>query len=138
MFTLDPRLHNDTYWVGDLSLCRLLLMNDQQYPWCILVPRVADISEMHHLSPEQQRQFSLESNALSETLQTLYQPETLNVAALGNVVRQLHIHHIARFVDDPAWPAPIWGQHPVVNYNDEAAQRLLVRLQNTSPIKDLL
>ncbi|MET1219518.1 MAG: HIT domain-containing protein [Glaciecola sp.] len=123
-FELDPRLAGDTIHVTDLPLSRVLLMNDKHYPWFILVPRQAGLTELHQLDSEAQQQLQAESNRLSLFLEAQFQPETLNVAALGNVVRQLHIHHIARFTDDPCWPQPIWGKYPVQAYPAEQAQTL--------------
>jgi diadenosine tetraphosphate (Ap4A) HIT family hydrolase len=138
MFNLDSRLQNDTYFVANLPTSQLLLMNDNQYPWFILVPRVADISETCQLSETQQASVLAESNALSQALLDIYMPTTLNVAALGNVVRQLHIHHIARFEQDKAWPAPVWGHLPTVAYSKTAAQILINQILAHAKIKELL
>jgi len=124
-FTLDERLAGDTEFLVDWPLCRVLLMNDQQYPWCILVPRVMSdnddvMKELYELSDDQRAQFDLESVFLSKTLMQYFQGEKLNIAALGNVVSQLHIHHVVRFKNDIAWPAPIWGRHSVKPYDDAA------------------
>lgn len=138
MFNLDPRLQNDTYFVATLPTSQLLLMNDKQYPWFILVPRVPDINETCELTDSQQASVLAESNALSQALLDIYTPTTLNVAALGNVVRQLHIHHIARFEHDPAWPAPIWGHLPCVAYAEADAQILINQILAHAKIKELL
>ncbi|MDG1123032.1 MAG: HIT domain-containing protein [Glaciecola sp.] len=138
MFNLDERLQNDTYFVANLPISQLLLMNDKQYPWFILVPRIADISETCQLSASKQVGVLAESNALSQALLDLYVPTTLNVAALGNVVRQLHIHHIARFEHDKAWPMPIWGHSPSVAYSDTEAQLLINQILAHAKIKELL
>lgn len=116
MFNLHPQLEKDCIHIADLSLCRILLANDQQYPWFILVPMVNEISEIIDLSEAQQQQLWQESARFSHLLKAAYAPDKLNVAALGNVVPQLHIHHVARFTTDAAWPAPIWGKHPTVPY----------------------
>jgi len=111
-FALDSRLAADTLALGDLSLCRALLMNDARWPWLILVPRRAGVRELIEL-PDTDRHTLIEEISLaSRALQTLFSPDKLNVAALGNVVEQLHIHIIARRRDDPAWPAPVWGFQP--------------------------
>ncbi|WP_026374662.1 HIT domain-containing protein [Aestuariibacter salexigens] len=128
-FTLDQRLQNDCLHVCDLSLCRVLLMNDCQYPWLILVPRVADIAEIIDLTEQQQQTLWRESAQASRVLQSLYSPDKLNVAALGNVVAQCHVHHIARFHHDPAWPAPVWGQHPVTPYAEDELAATLDKLK---------
>lgn len=128
-FALDTRLQNDTDFVIDLQLCTVRLMNDAQYPWLILVPQVADISELHHLTETQQSLLNQDSNLTSVVLTEVFNPETLNVAALGNIVRQLHIHHVARYSDDPAWPSPIWGKQPVIQYDSKVKLKLINTLQ---------
>lgn len=127
-FKLDARLENDTIKVASWPLCDLLLMNDSQYPWCILVPRVAGLSEIYQLSRTQRQQLDLESIFLSKTLMTVFIGEKLNVAALGNVVKQLHIHHIVRYSNDPSWPAPVWGKFPAKAYSEEALKACLKKL----------
>lgn len=119
MFTLDTQLQKDTIAIASLPLCELLLMNDANYPWLILVPRRADVRELIELSAEDQLQFMQESNAVARLLQTQFSAEKLNIAALGNVVAQLHIHHIARFKSDAVWPKPVWGAMPAVAYADQ-------------------
>ena len=125
MFKLDSRLHNDTFFVCDLSLCRVLLMNDSQFPWLILVPMKNDIAEIIDLSEEEQITLLKESALASKAMQALFSPLKLNVAALGNVVRQLHVHHVARFENDRAWPKPVWGNQPAVAYNTNDAKALV-------------
>ncbi|MEC9168450.1 MAG: HIT domain-containing protein [Pseudomonadota bacterium] len=125
MFKLDSRLHNDTFFVCDLSLCRVLLMNDSQFPWLILVPMKNDIAEIIDLSEEEQITLLKESALASKAMQSLFSPLKLNVAALGNVVRQLHVHHVARFENDCAWPKPVWCNQPAVAYNTNDAQALV-------------
>ncbi|MNE26192.1 HIT domain protein [compost metagenome] len=116
MFALHPRLQADTQILGDLPLCRVLLAKDSQYPWLILVPRVAGLREIHHLLPEQQQQLMQESCAVAALMEEALGPDKINVAALGNLVPQLHLHHVARFSTDAAWPGPIWGAHPAIPY----------------------
>ena len=116
MFELHPRLQADTQILGDLPLCRVLLAKDSQYPWLILVPRVADLREIHHLAPAQQQQLMQESCAVATLMEETLGPDKINVAALGNLVPQLHLHHVARFSTDAAWPGPIWGAHPAIPY----------------------
>lgn len=125
MFKLDSRLHNDTFFVCDLSLCRVLLMNDSQFPWLILVPMRNGIAEIIDLSEEEQMTLLQESALASKAMQALFSPLKLNVAALGNVVRQLHVHHVARFESDCAWPKPVWGSQPTVAYDANKAQALV-------------
>ncbi|MFQ2109416.1 HIT domain-containing protein [Aeromonas rivipollensis] len=116
MFELHPRLQADTQILGDLPLCRVLLAKDSQYPWLILVPRVPRLREIHHLLPEQQQQLMQESCAVATLMEEALGPDKINVAALGNLVPQLHLHHVARFSTDAAWPGPIWGAHPAIPY----------------------
>lgn len=111
-FVLDPRLACDTAPVVDLLLCRVLRMDDARWPWLILVPRRAGVRELVDLSLADQQALSGEIARASRALQTLFSPDKLNVAALGNVVEQLHVHVIARYRNDPAWPAPVWGFEP--------------------------
>ncbi len=129
-FELHPRLQADTLFIADLSLCRLLLVNDNQYPWTLLVPRRPDAKEAHHLSPEDQQQLQIESNMLCRTMENLFSPDKLNVAAIGNVVPQLHIHNIARFKTDVSWPAPVWGALPAVPYSELEKSQRVTQLQN--------
>jgi diadenosine tetraphosphate (Ap4A) HIT family hydrolase len=108
-FLLDPQLEADTYYIGDLPLCRVLLMNDARYPWLILVPQKPDLAEIIDLAPVDRQQLMAEISAASEALKNLFNPDKLNVGALGNRVRQLHVHVLARFVSDESWPGPVWG-----------------------------
>lgn len=123
-FSLAPELQRDCIELADWPLCKVLLMNDSQYPWFILVPRVADVKEIIDLSEELQITLLQESGKLNKLLQQVFSPDKLNLAALGNMVPQLHVHHIARFTTDPAWPAPIWGKLPAVPYSDEQIEQL--------------
>lgn len=129
MFTLHPQLAKDCFILGDLPLCRALLMNDANYPWCILVPRQDNIREIHELAQADQAQLLAESTRLARALTSLFRPDKLNIAALGNLVPQLHLHHIARFTTDPAWPRPVWGQHPARPYPAGAAAARRAALQ---------
>ena len=125
MFELDDRLKADTVEIGDLSLCRVLLMNDAQYPWVILVPQRENVREIFELSDADQHQLMRESNAVAKAMSGHFKAEKMNVAALGNMVPQLHIHHIARFSHDAAWPKPVWGLHPPMAYGEaELAERI--------------
>ena len=108
-FTLHPRLAADTIALGDWPLCRLLLMNDARFPWVILVPR-PDLREIHDLPPAERATLIEEIARTSAVMQRAFKADKMNVAALGNQVPQLHIHIIARFATDPAWPNPVWGQ----------------------------
>lgn len=104
-------------------------MNDRQYPWFILVPRRRGVSEIFQLDQQDRLQLITESCLLAETLNEIYQPDKLNIAAIGNLVPQLHIHHVGRYQTDKAWPAPIWGKFPTVPYEESEAQALIARLQ---------
>jgi diadenosine tetraphosphate (Ap4A) HIT family hydrolase len=119
VFVLDPRLLQDTLPIGDFPLCRLLLSNDSNYPWFILVPRRANISEVFQLEPVDQLRLWQETTVLAERLKEVFEADKLNVAALGNVVSQLHMHVIVRRRDDVAWPAPVWGKQPAVPYTED-------------------
>ncbi|UFH50355.1 HIT domain-containing protein [Pseudomonas sp. KNUC1026] len=129
MFSLDPRLQNDTLHLGDLPLCRLLLSNDSQYPWFILVPRVAGVSEVFDLSAADQQALWNESSWLGEVVKAAFAARKVNIATLGNVVSQLHMHVIARFAEDPAWPGPVWGKLPARPYAPEEVEQLCERLK---------
>ncbi len=129
MFVLDAQLLQDTVPVGDFPLCRLLLSNDSNYPWFILVPRRADISEVFELSDADQLQLWKETTQLSQLLKGLFHADKINVAALGNVVSQLHMHVIVRHRSDPAWPGPVWGKHPAQPYTAEQVSVIRDRLK---------
>ena len=109
MAELHPQLAKDCVEIGRFPLCRVLLMNDANYPWFILVPDRDDITEIFQLSEADQQQWLAESAEMSRVIYDLFQPDKLNIGALGNMVPQLHIHYIARYRDDPAWPKPVWG-----------------------------
>ncbi len=110
MSELHPQLAQDCFEIAQLPLCRVLLMNDAHYPWLILVPQREGLTEIYQLDEHDQQQFMRESSAISQALHRCTSADKINIAALGNMVPQLHIHHVARFKDDPAWPAPIWGK----------------------------
>lgn len=130
---LHPQLMNDTLLVGEMPRSRLLLINDAQYPWCILVPRIAGAKELHRLNDADQLQVLRESVALSRAMEVVFKPHKMNIAALGNVVPQLHIHHIARYKTDPAWPAPVWGKLPAKPYAPDHAAARIVALRQQLP-----
>lgn len=116
-FQLDPRLAADSLPLIDWPLCTLRLMNDARYPWVLLIPRRQGLRELHDLGPTDTRQLWRESRRLSVALMTVFAGEKLNVAALGNMVPQLHVHHIVRHRNDDAWPGPVWGRHPARPYD---------------------
>lgn len=123
-FQLHELLVRDCIELTDLPLSKLLLMNDSQYPWFVLVPKVNNIQDIYQMEWEDQQQFLNESSMLSEVLMELFQGDKMNVAALGNVCPQLHVHHIVRFQGDIAWPQPIWGVHPLKAYSEEQIQEI--------------
>jgi diadenosine tetraphosphate (Ap4A) HIT family hydrolase len=128
-FKLDRQLEQDTVLVADWHLCQVRLMNDSRYPWVILIPKVEGVSEIHQLADEQQQLLLGESVRLSKALEQLFAPHKLNVAALGNMVRQLHIHHIVRFEDDASFPRPVWGVGDAVPYEAGALNETVNGLQ---------
>ncbi|MCJ8168580.1 HIT family protein [Atopomonas sediminilitoris] len=125
MFELDQRLAADCLRVGDFPLSRLLLMNDAQYPWFILVPRREGVSEVFQLDAADQSALWQEAAGLAEVLKDIFSADKMNIATLGNMVPQLHVHVIVRRKSDAAWPAPVWGKHPAMAYTAE--QILAVR-----------
>lgn len=120
-FALHPQLETDSLSITDLPLTMVRLINDVHYPWLILVPKVANVTEVIDLSASQQAQLWQESAMISEVLTQLFTPDKLNIAALGNMVPQLHIHHIVRYREDVSWPKPIWGQVSAKPYSYQAA-----------------
>ncbi|WMS89159.1 HIT family protein [Pleionea litopenaei] len=135
MFSLDQRLKNDCVLLTDLALSQLLLMNDQQYPWLILVPRVADIQEVFELSNQQQGELWKEVAMVSKLLNEEFKPEKINIGALGNIVRQLHVHVVARNKQDVAWPGPVWGAAPAKPYSEDELVEIRSRvLRNISSV----
>lgn len=126
-FVLHPQLAKDSVWIKDWPLCQLRLINDKNYPWFILVPRRPGVREIIDLTDEDQWQLWQESKKLSLLLQQVYAPDKLNTAALGNMVPQLHLHHIGRFIADAAWPAPVWGKAAAVPYTEVELQTELQR-----------
>ena len=128
-FELHAQLAKDSIWLADWPLCQLRLINDSNYPWFILVPRRANIRDVIDLSDEEQAQLWQESAKLSRLLRQKFRAEKLNLAALGNMVPQLHLHHVARFSSDAAWPSPIWGKVAAIPYTE---QQLVVLLNEWS------
>ena len=129
MFSLDPRLQQDTLTVGEFPLCRLLLMNDAQYPWFILVPRRAAVSEVFDLDAADQLALWQETTTLASVLKDGFAADKMNVATLGNMVSQLHMHVIARTREDAVWPAPVWGKLPAQPYSEVQLAEVLARLR---------
>ncbi|MGU3360675.1 HIT domain-containing protein [Methylobacterium sp. M6A4_1b] len=127
-FTLDPQLAADTVHVGDLALCSVLLMDDARFPWLILVPRRAGASELTDLSQADAQALMDEMRIATGVMLTLAKPDKVNVAALGNVVAQLHVHVIGRFRSDPAWPKPVWGIGTATPYPHHARAQMIERI----------
>ena len=130
MFQLAPELTRDCVTVCDLDLCRVLLMNDSQYPWVILVPMLPQVTEIHNLSSEERSLFWEESDCVSRAMSALFNPYKMNVAVLGNMVPQLHLHHIARYTDDAAWPKPVWGVNPAIPYSPSESEEIVQKLRD--------
>lgn len=127
-FALDPRLFTETVPVGDLALSSVLLMDDARFPWLILVPRRAGLSELTDLTSEDAAALMEETRVAVGVMQALAQPDKVNVGALGNVVPQLHVHVIGRFLLDPAWPHPVWGVGSRNPYPPHARIQMVERL----------
>lgn len=123
-FELHPQLAKDSIWLADWPLSQLRLINDRNYPWFILVPRRANIRDVIDLTEADQSTLWQESAKLSQLLRVKYNPEKLNLAALGNMVPQLHLHHVARYSTDVAWPAPIWGKVAAKPYTEQQVSQL--------------
>ncbi|MBP8925376.1 MAG: HIT domain-containing protein [Pseudomonadales bacterium] len=123
-FELHPQLARDCIVLGDFALCRVLLMNDSNYPWVILVPRRANVRELHELQEAELGMFWRESMLLGRMLMSHFRGHKLNVAALGNQVPQLHVHHIVRYEHDRAWPKPVWGVAPTLAYTEMQLQEV--------------
>ena len=123
-FILDSRLAADTFPVTTLGLCTLRLMNDKRWPWLILVPQRANMAEIHELTPLDQTMLTFEAGLAAQALKKVTSCEKINSAALGNVVRQLHFHVIARNTGDAGWPGPVWGFGARESYKNEEARSL--------------
>ena len=124
-FALHPQLAQDSVAIGELRLCRLLLNRDANYPWLLLVPRQVDVTEIIDLDAGARSQLMAEIADVSHALSELTQCDKLNVAALGNMVPQLHVHIIARRKSDVAWPRPVWGVAPAIAYGDNEMKTLI-------------
>ncbi|MFV1997532.1 MAG: HIT domain-containing protein [Acidiferrobacterales bacterium] len=129
MTDIHPRLLQDCVLLGRFKLCHLLVMQDANYPWFILVPDRDGASEIYQLAEPDQMQLMKESAILSRGLQKAFGGDKLNVAALGNIVPQLHLHHVVRFRSDAAWPAPVWGKLPALPYETDQLQGVIAKLK---------
>lgn len=128
MADIHSQLLADCSCLGRYDLCHLLLMNDAHYPWFILVPDRDGASEIIDLAEADRQQLLRESCDLAQSLKAAYKPDKLNIAALGNIVPQLHVHHIVRYRQDAAWPAPVWGQLPACAYSADERAAVLAQL----------
>lgn len=128
-FALDPRLDEIGHMLGDFPLSHVFLFDDARFPWVMLVPRRAKISEIIDLQEADRLQLFKETMLASEALKRVAKPDKLNVGALGNMVRQLHVHIIGRFESDPAWPGPCWGHGERQPYPPHMAGQLIDRLR---------
>ena len=132
MTEIHSQLTDDCIVLGQMPLCHLLLMNDNQFPWFILVPARSGIREIYQLENDDRQQLLDESCGLSEFLMEVYAGDKLNVAALGNQVPQLHLHHIVRYATDAAWPAPIWGKFAPQAYSPAAIEKIRTLLSTAA------
>jgi diadenosine tetraphosphate (Ap4A) HIT family hydrolase len=128
-FALDPRLANDTRPVASLALCEVLLMNDARFPWLVLVPRQNGLVEICDLPPDAQAALWQEVNLATQALRALAPFDKLNLGALGNIVRQLHVHVVGRREGDAAWPGPVWGSGRAEPYGEDALASMTERLR---------
>lgn len=124
-FAIDPVLAQDTFFVADIGLSQVRLMNDSRFPWLVLVPKRPDVQELFDLTPLDQTMLTFEANQIAETLATVTGAHKMNLAAFGNQVRQLHVHVIARFENDTAWPDPVWCAGPAIAYNEPNAHAFI-------------
>jgi diadenosine tetraphosphate (Ap4A) HIT family hydrolase len=130
-FELDPRLAGDTLAIGDLPLCRVLLMRDSRFAWLVLVPRQAGLVEVADLAEADRVALWREVDLAGAALRAVAPCDKLNIGALGNIVRQLHVHVVARVEGDAAWPGPVWGSGKAVAYAD--IEDIAARLKATLP-----
>jgi diadenosine tetraphosphate (Ap4A) HIT family hydrolase len=128
-FTLHPRLEKDTAAVGDLPLSRILVMNDANFPWLILVPRRDNVSEIIELAEHEQATLMSEIGCVATALKTLTACDKLNIGAIGNVVPQLHVHVVARHRGDVVWPKPVWGNAAPLDYDERALAGFVERVR---------
>jgi diadenosine tetraphosphate (Ap4A) HIT family hydrolase len=135
-FALDPRLAADTHRVGDLPLSRVLLFDDARFPWLVLVPREPGLRDLIDLAHDDQHLLLDEINRCAHVLHALDKPDKLNIAALGNVVAQLHVHVIARYMSDAAWPRPVWNVGERVPFEADVVRRRLGSLRAALQIEE--
>ncbi|OOE90787.1 HIT family protein [Salinivibrio sharmensis] len=136
-FTLHPRLADDSAYVGDFPLCQLRLAHADIGPWLLLVPRKHAVQEIHHLDDSEQQSLWQESAMVARCLERLFSPDKLNIAAIGNLVPQLHVHHVARFQTDPVWPNPIWGHLQVGQRTNQQEGGIVLQIREELAPKGL-
>ncbi len=132
-FFLHTQLAKDTFFIRDLKLCQLVLMNDKRFPWMVLVPRKNDATELTDLLPGEQKTLLEEINRVSVFMKQFYRSEKMNIATIGNIVPQLHIHIVARFSKDLAWPKPVWGFGDMVPFMEEEGKEMVSKIQGQLP-----
>jgi diadenosine tetraphosphate (Ap4A) HIT family hydrolase len=130
MFILDSKLQADSFFIHDFSLSRLLLMNDKNYPWLILTPRKPNLVEIIDLSIAEQKILLEEINLIAKILKEKFLADKLNIANLGNMVKQLHVHVIARFKNDKAFPKPVWGAFEALPYSESEAREMINKIKS--------
>ncbi|MFT6333114.1 MAG: diadenosine tetraphosphate (Ap4A) HIT family hydrolase [Lentimonas sp.] len=130
MFKLHPQLEKDTFLVKDLKLCRILLIKNALYPWFVLVPKKENLTEIMDLNLEQQILLTKEIDFMSRAVKKIFKPHKLNIAALGNVVPQLHIHIIARFKNDVTFPKPVWGDPKFKEYEVGEVEKIISAIED--------
>ena len=128
-WSLNSTLEKDTINIGDLPLSRVLVIKDANYPWLLLVPRRADVIEITDLDEVEQAQLMTEINRVARVLKEVTKPDKMNIAALGNVVPQLHVHIIARRTSDAAWPRPVWGVVPPLAHDPQEVEAFIAALR---------
>mgnify|MGYP000058227356 FL=1 len=128
-FELHAQLKQDCFVIGQFELCQVLLLNDSQFPWFILVPQRENSREIYELPSEDQQLLIQESSYFSQQLATIFEADKLNVAAIGNIVPQLHIHHIVRYRTDKAWPAPVWGKFAATPYTAQQRDARIAKVK---------
>ena len=130
-FELHPDLVRDGIDIGCLALCRILLIDDANYPWFVLVPERRNITDTIDLTEDDYAQLWAESRLFSRVIMNAFGGQKLNVAALGNMTPQLHVHHVVRYEDDPAWPGPIWGKHPLKPYSHRQVEEIKNKIKTS-------
>ena len=133
MFILNETLGKDCIFIGNFPLCQLLLKNDKTYPWFVLVPRRTGVLEVFDLLPDEQQQLWAEITIFSALTKSLVNADKMNIATLGNMVSQLHIHIIARNKTDKTWPQSVWDKFPAVAYDASEVEKIIAQLRPLMP-----